>query len=202
MLDDNLDQSIKLFNNALILDSANTEALFGLGQAYLINEDIEKSMDCFQTGLSIDSTRTDMRSYLARSLFEMGDFNESILQSELSLESNPTLRMSRYYLGLSHQQLKDYSASNSNFKKAIEIPLSKKLSYGVIHLFTEKDDLFRVEKIQKKGEFETITNSYAGIAENYASLLDTKNALKYLVKGLYNHICYKVENTLDHMKII
>jgi glyoxylase-like metal-dependent hydrolase (beta-lactamase superfamily II)/Flp pilus assembly protein TadD len=165
---ENYDQAIKFFSEAIRTDPKNAKAYLLRGTAFLKKGDEEKALADFDESLRLDSDGAKSHSFRGLVDFVKGDENKAIASFTESIHRNPKNAAAYLFRGLVYGKHNDTEKAIADFSDCLRLrPNDAKAYYfRAVGYGTKKD----VKKV---------------IADLDASIrLDPKNAEAYQIRGL------------------
>lgn len=174
MSDGNNTKAIKLFKQALAMDSQNTTAYSYLGQLYLSSGDTTNAIKTYKQLVSVMSTSASAYTNVTQ-------------PSYMPKSSTPTLQTAYVSLGNAYLQAKQYGNSETAFKKAEQLnPRDPVAPYTLGQQYLTQGNLAgaltQFQKTQKISPQDG--NVYYAMGEVYNKKGDYENAAKNLIKAL------------------
>lgn len=117
---DSLDRAEELYAAILAMEPGNSDALTGLGQVALRNEQYETARDYFDQAIAANPDNTSAYSGLASAYTSMGQTDQAIASFESALASNPGNLQASYALGLLYAEQEDYQSAIPHLEAVLE----------------------------------------------------------------------------------
>jgi tetratricopeptide (TPR) repeat protein len=124
------DQSIQYYQEALKIDSGNTEALYEMALSYSAKGEYQHSLDKALQGAEYDSPFINgFYLLIGTNLDDLGKSKDAIDVYTSTLKHFPKDYLLYYNLGLTYNRLQEYSAAKDAFKKALTIKPTHQTSH-------------------------------------------------------------------------
>lgn len=109
------------FDNALRVDSLNSEALLGRGNAYFSQGQFEEAISTFNTIKRIDPQFPQAYFNTGLVYMELENWDEAYREFDLSIRSNPLYRVAYYYRGRSSEFRGDLETAKIDYQNALKL---------------------------------------------------------------------------------
>ena len=106
---DSVDKALEIYEGILAEDETNTDALTGIGNVYLAEDDAAAAKTYFENAVDIDSENADAYLGLAQAYQMLGELDQAITSFETALASNPDNLSIKFPLSLLYFQTEEYS---------------------------------------------------------------------------------------------
>jgi len=134
-----IDESIKLANKALKMDSKYSKIYVVLARAYYLKGDYEKSLRSATLGLKYQD-RLSLRIIKAESLRKLGKYDEALEEINRVIERKKDYARAYIIRSLIFMDKKDYENAENDLNKAREIEESFELYTSYARLYEAKED--------------------------------------------------------------
>ena len=115
------EQAVIEYREALKLDPQFAEAYNGLGVAYFNQDDEEAAIESFRKALQLSPNLIHARINLAMAYFEQGQIDEAIRENERALVINPDIAEVHFNLALGYQGRHEFARAIEEYQKALRI---------------------------------------------------------------------------------
>jgi len=106
---DSVDKALDIYEEILVQDENNADALTGMGQVYLAQGDAATAKTYFENAVDIDPENANAYLGLAEAYQDLGELDQAIASFESALQSNPDNLSIKFPLSLLYYQTEEYS---------------------------------------------------------------------------------------------
>ena len=117
---DSIARAEEMYNSIIALEPGNSNALAGLGNVALRNEQYETAREFFDQAIAADPDNTAAYSGLASAYTSMGMTDQAIESFETALAANPSNLQASYALGLLYAEQDNYQAAIPHLVAVLE----------------------------------------------------------------------------------
>ncbi len=179
LLDDNLEEAIRNYNLALVIEGNNILALDSLGLSYYMKGEFQQAERFYQYVLELDSDNTEIRNELAKTYLKQNKFYEAFKEQTRILEKIPKDIQARVGLGNSYMGMKRYDDAIKEYSTVVKQGLKATVNLGWIHIFSRKK-CSRIKQVyQRISQENNLTQAYLGLMESYYRKKEYSQYLKY-----------------------
>jgi len=198
-VDDNLEDAIKDYNHALVLDGNNVFGLYALGNIHLEKKEFKEAEEYYKRVLELDSENILSRIGLSQTYLRLGKFEDASREQIKILEKTPQNINVRADLGHSYVGMKQYDDAIREYSIVINQGLTP-ISFGWIHSFSGQKYTRNAQICQRKSEKQNILLAYFGLIEMHHKKNENRQKLKYIYQLELFELKSKVTNFLYSLK--
>jgi tetratricopeptide (TPR) repeat protein len=160
-LSDDADQQLSDYNQAILIDPKNTEALRIRGTFYLAREDYDKAAADFQKLLEADGQNVNAHHALAEALTNLEKFDEALKHLDKAIEADAENSLSFTLRARVHLLKEDAKAALEDLTKALDLDAADPtaLLMRARYYFAEDD----LEK--SKADVDTLLDARPGLPQ-------------------------------------
>lgn len=187
LLENNTEQAISKYEDALKYSPNNAELLTAIGSLYLKHDDSDKAFDYFNQAMKIDTKYSNALLGIASIYQFQGEFEKALVQYKLSSFTNPNSPLVWNNLGLCFFAKGKNIAATTCLKKAIYFdPFEWIIAFnlGLVYLTLKQYAsafIYMNTSANLKSDYE-LTFMYLGII--LSELNDVYNAITYYEKAI------------------
>jgi len=106
---DSVDKALEMYEGILAEDAGNADAMTGMGNVYLANDDASMAKTYFENAVEIDPENASAYLGLAEAYQALGELDQAIASFETALNANPDNLSIKFPLSLLYFQTEDYT---------------------------------------------------------------------------------------------
>ena len=180
-----IDESLKYYHQALMIDDKNPQLLFLIGNAYLQKNNLRDSIAFFKKTINLDRNNIGAYNNLGGALQNLKKYEKAIDIYKKLLLIKPNFSDGYNNIGTCLAHLKDYSNASRHFEKAISLNPKDYVAYNNIGLIEKEFTNFDKAIESFKKSIEINQNYYLALNNLGNTYLEIKNyelAKKYYKK--------------------
>ena len=180
-----IDESLKYYQQALLIDDKNPQLLFLIGNAYLQKNNFIDSIAFFKKTINLDRNNVGAYNNLGGALQILKKYEKAIDIYKKLLLIKPNFSDGYNNIGTCLAHLKDYNNASKHFEKAISLNPKDYVAYNNIGLIEKEFSNFDKALESFKKSIEINQNYYLALNNLGNTYLEIKNyelAKKYYKK--------------------
>lgn len=186
-------QAIKIFNEAISINSNLADCFSGLGWAYFNLENFDSAEESFNTALSLNSAHSDANIGAARICIKKSKSSEAEKRLLRVLEQYPENEESLFQLGQIKLKANDFEKASALFEKLLKInPKHTSALYSNAHVAKAQGYIEKAIVLLKK--IVALDAKYPAVYLELGDLLIISSLFKEAVETFKKHLKLKKES--------